>query len=207
MVRNAWLADTAPLDRAEARHRLGIGVRGEPLVGYVGRVGQEKGADVFIESLARLNGSWNAVVIGDGRLTHELQARAEALGIAERMRWAGFVPEAGRFMTALDVFVLSSRTEGTPIALFEAMSARVPVVATRVGGVPDVVSEAEAVLVPPEQPNALAAAIDAVLEDPTAARERTARARERLERDFGPAAWVEAYERVYDEAVSRARAD
>ena len=70
---------------------------------------------------------------------------------------------------AFDVFVLSSRTEGTPIALFEAMAAGIPVVASAVGGVPDVVSSREALLVNPEDPAALAAAITETLENPAAA--------------------------------------
>lgn len=204
IIRNAWAGTAEPLSEAEARSRLNLQGEG-PWVGYVGRVGPEKGADIFIRSLARLRGQWNAVVIGEGRIRQDLQLQAEELGISGRVQWAGFVPEAGRYMKALDVFVLSSRTEGTPIALFEAMAAGVPVVATRVGGVPDVVSDREAVLVPPEEPDALAAAIHEVLGDPRAADHRAHGARQRLRTEFGPEAWVEQYDRVYGAAMARAR--
>jgi glycosyltransferase involved in cell wall biosynthesis len=98
---------------------------------------------------------------------------------------------------AFDVFVLSSRTEGTPIALFEAMAAGVPIVASAVGGVPDVVSSREAVLVTQEDPAALAAGLTETLGDPTAALERARAARRRLEREFALQPWLEQYLALY----------
>jgi glycosyltransferase involved in cell wall biosynthesis len=100
-------------------------------------------------------------------------------------------------LKAFDVFVLSSRTEGTPIALLEAMHAGVPIVATRVGGVPDVVSEEEAILVPAEQPATISQAVAEIHRDLSAAAKRCVRARERVARSFGVAAWVAAVDRVY----------
>lgn len=113
-----------------------------------------------------------------------------------RIRWQGSHPEAGRLYRAFDLFVLSSRTEGTPISLFEAMAAGVPIVATAVGGVPDVVTEREAILIPPEDPDALAAAIRAIFDDPEAARARGRAARERL-KAYAPGPWLVAHERIY----------
>jgi glycosyltransferase involved in cell wall biosynthesis len=77
------------------------------------------------------------------------------------------------------------------------MGTGVPIVATRVGGVPDVVAPTEAALVPPDDPGALAAGIRAVYRNPAAARERARRARERLLRDFSVAPWLDRYEAVY----------
>jgi glycosyltransferase involved in cell wall biosynthesis len=107
------------------------------------------------------------------------------------------VPDAARLFRALDVFVLSSRTEGTPMVLLEAMAAGVPIVATRVGGVPDIVGDAEARLIPPHDPIVLARAIRAVLADRSGARTRAAAAQIRLRRDFAPEPWVARYEAVY----------
>jgi glycosyltransferase involved in cell wall biosynthesis len=202
LVRNAWEPTKALLDPVEARARLGASA-GLPHVAFVGRLGAEKGADVFVEALGLLHDRlFVASVIGDGREMGALRQRAAELGLADRLHWHGLVPEAGRLFRGFDVFVLSSRTEGTPIALMEAISAGVPVVATRVGGVPDMVSDQEAALVEPERPDALASAIRRVLDDPDGARARAERARTRMARENGVDAWIERYREVYASAMS-----
>jgi glycosyltransferase involved in cell wall biosynthesis len=206
LVRNAWGGGTPPLPRDEARAVLGLDPDGW-VIGWVGRLSREKGADLLVEALPRLDDA--AVVasfLGDGPLRHELREQAATRGAEERVRWHGTVADAGRLFPAFDVFVLSSRTEGTPIALFEAMAADVPVVATRVGGVPDVVSEGEALLVPPDNPAALAAALATVRKDPRAARERAVRARRRLECEFGSEGWLRGYEMIYEGVLGKTRA-
>ena len=198
-IPNAWIDDMELEDRDRARKKLRLD-RDAIWAGYVGRTDREKGADLFLVD-SRVRG----VVIGDGGLLSQLEARARAPDLEGRVRFAGVVRGAGRYMRALDIFVLSSRTEGTPIALLEAVSAGIPVVATRVGGVPDVVSEAEAVLVDPERPDDIAAAIESVLEDPGAARLRADQARSRLLEEFSPGEWIAKYDEVYRMALSRDR--
>lgn len=114
------------------------------------------------------------------------------------------MPGAERLFRAFDALVLSSRTEGTPIVLFEAMAAGVPIVATRVGGVPDMLSPREAELVPSGDPAALAAAIRGIHRDPGAAAAKARVARERLCREFQAEPWIERYEAVYRAALARA---
>jgi len=171
-------------------------------IGWVGRLSREKGPDVFLESLAQLGGPGDqhvvASIIGDGPLRTELErtaGRVRSAGV--EVHFHGALPGAARLFSAFDLFVMSSRTEGTPIVLFEAMAAGVPVVATAVGGVPDVVGPGEALLVDSEQPEALASAIRRVIRDPVAARERAGRARERLERTFAAEPWLERHEALY----------
>lgn len=196
LIRNAW-SGREPLPRADARRALGIS-SDDPLVGFVGRLSSEKGADVLIESLAKSSvPRLRAAFAGEGPEREALAARAGALGLGDRVQWLGRVPDAGLLASAFDLFALSSRTEGTPIALLEAMAAGLPIVATAVGGVPDVVSKDEAWLVPSEDPAALAAALDAALADPALARARGAAARRRLERDFHPDGWLAAHEALY----------
>lgn len=206
LVRNAWAGDEDFLSRSEARERLSV-PDDEFLVGWVGRVSREKGLDVLMESVGRPEvGDLGVSVIGEGPERRQLARRAEELPPGVAVRWHGSRRSAYRLFPAFDVVVLSSRTEGTPMVLLEAMAAEVPIVATTVGGIPDVVGEGEALLVEPEDPAGLARAIARVREHRAAARCRAEAARERLERDFDVSAWVDRYTEVYREAVSsRAR--
>lgn len=202
LLPNAWSPTAPPLDRGAARQLLGLDPDAR-VVGWVGRLSPEKGGDVFLEAAALLGGPGvRFSVVGDGGERPALEARARALGLADRLTWHGILPSAGRVMAAFDVYVLSSRTEGTPIALFEAMAAGVPVVATEVGGVPDVVGEGAAWLVPSESPESLAGALREVLADPALAATRTARARERLRLHYAAEPWInrhlELYQRLAD---------
>ncbi len=196
LIPNAW-AERAPLlSRAEARAALGLPAE-RVVAGWVGRLSWEKGPDLFVDALAQMgDGAPLGCFVGDGRERAALVRRAAAAGAAAQFRWVGLMPDAARLYAAFDLFVLSSRTEGTPISLFEAMAAGVPVVATSVGGVPDVVGKGDAVLVPPDA-GALAGAIRASLADPVAARRRAAYARERLAREFGAERWLDRYDALY----------
>jgi len=196
-IRNAWDDAVAFLDRSAACRKLGVPDDGFRL-GWVGRVTHEKGPDVMLQALALLGDTAARLsMLGDGRERDSLQRRGEALGVGTRVTWHGTVAEAASLFRAFDVFVLSSRTEGTPMALFEAMAAGVPIVAAAVGGVPDVVSPAEAILVPPDDPASLADAVRETLSDPAAARDRARAARQRLEREFAVQPWLERYETLY----------
>ncbi|HXF96799.1 MAG TPA: glycosyltransferase family 4 protein [Gemmatimonadales bacterium] len=203
-VPNAWYPAEPPLEPAAARRALGVGPD-ELRVAWVGRLSAEKGPDVLIEALARLRDIPVTVsFLGAGPLREALEAQAARLRVADRIRWHGLVPGAARLLPAFAALALTSRTEGTPIVLLEAMAAGVPIVATAVGGVPDVVSEREAVLVPPDDPEAVATALREVLAAGSRTHRRVEAARARLERDFPLAAWLERYERVY-RAVRRER--
>jgi glycosyltransferase involved in cell wall biosynthesis len=196
LLPNAW-APRPILARDEARHRLGITGR-DPVIGWVGRLSREKGADVLLEALAQLpHRRWSASIIGEGRERPALEAQARRLGIANLVQWHGLIPDAAEVYSAFDTWVLSSRTEGMPIALFEALAAGVPAVVTRVGGVPDVVSTNEALLVPSDDARALAAAIDEQLSDAIGGQQRAGQARRRLATVFAPGPWIDAHESLY----------
>ena len=195
VIPNAWEARRPPQAKRAARAVLGV-PQDAFHVGWVGRLSQEKGADVLLDALSRLEPGIGASIVGDGPMRSSLEEQSRRLGL-HGVRFPGAVVEAGQLFPAFDAFVLSSRTEGTPIVLFEAMAASVPIVAASVGGVPDVISQASALLVPPEEPTALAAAIEQVRRDPSAAAGRAAEARRVLDERFSEGPWVEKYGRLY----------
>ena len=196
LIRNATIRTATQLDAQAARERLGLadGIH----LGWIGRLSAEKGPDVMLEAMPYLTGlPVTLSFIGDGPDRPALEIRARQLGLGDRVRFHGRVPHAAQLLNAFDVIVLSSRTEGTPIVVLEAMGARVPIVATRVGGVPDMLSASEAILVAPEDPSALAHAVRAALADMPAARERAERASSRLTTEFSTETWLERYETLY----------
>ena len=199
LIPNGFSPASVTLTCSAARHRLGIKAD-DLVVGWVGRLSREKGADVMLDALAECDPSWRLSVIGDGRELDQLRGRAAELGIAERVVWHGAVADAGSLLAAFDAFVLSSRTEGTPITLLEAMYAGVPIVATRVGGVPEVITSAHAILVGSEEPREIAVALAELRRQPSAALARSKLARERLLESFSSVAWLDAVDEVYQAA-------
>jgi glycosyltransferase involved in cell wall biosynthesis len=201
VVPNALAAHSSPLSRDDARRALGLPSEGL-LAGWVGRVSREKGIDVFIDALASIGEpTIGGVILGDGPERAPESARAEALAPG-RFRWLGPVPDAAKYFAAFDLFVLSSRTEGLPMVMLEAMAAGTPVVATSVGGIPDLVSPAEGMLVPSEDPTALAGAIRATVLDRDAAAARASAARARQRAQFDVASWSARYEEIYRDLIA-----
>jgi glycosyltransferase involved in cell wall biosynthesis len=196
LLPNAFAPDHL-LSRVEAREVLGLPAD-TPIIGWVGRLGREKGADVIIRALpALMDLPLQVSFLGDGAERSRLELLARELGVTPRIRWHGVIPGAGRLARAFDLFVLSSRTEGTPIALFEAMGAGTPVVATAVGGVPDVISPEQGWLVPSDDPVQLAAAIREAWSDPDLRRAKSEAASRRLAEYFDPGSWLDHHERLY----------
>ena len=198
VVQNAYDGSVARLPRVEAR-RLMLVTENCFHVGWVGRLSEEKGVDLLLRAVASLADlSLRLSIVGDGEERDALQHQAVKLNIGDRISWQGTIPNAARLFSAFDLFVLCSRTEGTPMVLFEAMAAGVPIVATRVGGVPDVLTDAEAMLVPPNDHHSLAAAIRDAHEQSGFAARLAARARDRLLNDFSVTPWLERYESIYE---------
>jgi glycosyltransferase involved in cell wall biosynthesis len=147
--------------------RARLGLDGDvPLAGMVGRLVPIKAVDVALRALVEVPGAHLALV-GDGELRGELEGVARTLGVADRAHFVGWWDDVPGAMADLDVVVLSSRNEGTPVALIEAGAAGRAVVATDVGGVRSVVEhDRTGLLVPADDPTALAAAMQSLLDDP-----------------------------------------
>ena len=153
--------------RGELRRELQI-PDGNPLVGIVGRLVPVKAHDQFLAAAGRVAAATAAqfVIAGDGELREPLQARAKEMGLADRVHFLGWRADLRRIYADLDVVVLSSINEGSPVALIEAMASGRPVVATRVGGVADVVSDGvTGLLVPPGDEAILSDAVLSLLAD------------------------------------------
>ncbi|MGH2672745.1 MAG: glycosyltransferase family 4 protein [Actinomycetota bacterium] len=192
--------------KAEARERLGLPPDGAA-VGIVGRLVPIKDHETFLRAAVRLlpaRDDLTFVVAGDGEDRAVLEARASEL-LEERVRFLGWVQDLAALYAALDVVVLTSRNEGTPVSLVEAGAAGRPVVATRVGGVPDVVADGETgILVPPGDPAATAAAIERLLGEPALARAMGGTARARVPSRFSADRLVDDLAALYSRLLDRA---
>jgi len=155
--------------RGEFRRELGFAPDAR-LIGIVGRLFPIKNHALFIEAAARIAAVEPAarfVVVGDGTLRPALAQQARRLGIGDRVLFTGWRTDLPRIYADLDVLVVSSNNEGTPLSAIEAMGARCPVVATRVGGIPDIITdELTGRLVLPGEVEGIAGAVLDLLADP-----------------------------------------
>jgi glycosyltransferase involved in cell wall biosynthesis len=144
------------------------------------------------------------VSVGQGPLAGRLEGERDRLGLCDRFRFLGYREDPIRVLVAADVFCLSSRFEGLPISMLEAMAAGLPVVATRVGGVPTVITDGrEGRLVPAGDPAALAAAV-AEMRDLELRGDRAAAATERV-RDFAIDRAVQRQQELYESLTAHRR--
>jgi glycosyltransferase involved in cell wall biosynthesis len=204
IIQNLWEPAEPLLDRVTARRALGVPTDGYR-IGWVGRLSAEKGPDLFLEAVALLSDlPIGASIVGGGMQQDHLVARSSELGVDERVTWHGIVPDAGRFFRAFDIFVLSSRTEGTPITILEAMAGEVPIVAARVGGIPELVAADRALVVSSGDPRALADAIRTIYGNPHIALRRARAARAAMRVEFGLPQWLARYESVYRQVTMKA---
>jgi len=188
-------------DPVARRKDLGIPTKG-PVIGTVGRLVPIKGHEWLVRAVPHVVAEFPAacfVFVGDGPLRDELRQLGEALGVASHLVFLGMRQDIPECLAALDLFVFPSLNEGMGRALVEAMAAGLPVIATRVGGIPDVVVDGETgVLVPPGDELALAAAVLALLQDPERMGAFGEAARRSVGERFDAVSMVREIERLYD---------
>lgn len=196
---------TAP---ATARHALGIPPDADPVLAVVGRLEEQKGHRYLLPAIAELmttSPGIYLVLAGDGMRRDDLARQAAALGIAGRVRFAGHIGDVQTVLDAADIFVLPSLWEALPFALLEAMASGLPVVATAVAGVPELVEHNQTgLLVPAADPSALAASLSALITRPELAKQMGAAARDRVRAQFSLASMLDQTQSLYDRLLARA---
>jgi glycosyltransferase involved in cell wall biosynthesis len=189
--------------RSNARRLLGLGVD-DLVVGTVGNFTAKKDHRTLLTAIASLvtrRPDVRLVLVGIGPLESELRAQVRDAGLEGMVLFTGLRDDVYALLPGFDVFALSSRHEGLPIALLEAMATGVPCVATSVGGIPEVVTDGiEGVLVEPGHAGELAAALEKVLTDATFARTLATAAQLRA-RDFDLGRAVVRTEAIYDRCL------
>ena len=184
------------------------GREGMPVIGSVGCLAPRKDYATLIDAfalLARRGVAFQGTLVGEGPDRSALEGRIHRAGLTDRVRLLGERDDVERLLPGMDVFVLSSREEGIPNALLEAMAAGRPAIATAVGGTPEVLRDGETGwLVPPARPDALALALEQALADPIEARRRGDAARRWVVERLGIDAMVRAHEAFYERAAGRA---
>jgi glycosyltransferase involved in cell wall biosynthesis len=205
IIRNG-IAGFAPGDGARVRAELGIDP-GAPLVGSVGHLRPEKAYAVLVAAAAALRDAQPDLVVaiaGEGAERPALEKQIAALGLQGRVRLVGARTDVPDLLAALDVAVCCSDFEGGPLSVMEYMEAGLPVVATDVGGIPELVLDGETgLLVPPRDPAALAEALGRLLGDPERRGRMGERARAERRRRWDLAVWAGRLEELYCELLAR----
>jgi len=180
----------------------------------VGRLSREKGQDIFLEAAARVARkcprarftlAGEAFLSEDVAFEAQLRRRAQASDLHGRVEFVGFTPDVPRFLSATDIVVCPSRREGMGLAALEAMACELPVVASAVGGLREsVVGDVTGLLVPAMDPEALATAIEALVNDPARRRRMGSAGRARVREHFTQKTMVDGVEAVYVELLADA---
>jgi len=201
LIRNASRHVVA-LERVAARRALDLPLD-EAVIAWIGRFSKEKGPDRLPHLLRSVSPSCTVALIGDGPLRATVvQQLQDSLGSA-RVRYGGTRRDAASLMSAFDLLLLPSRTEGMPMVVLEAMEAGVPVLAFDVGDVRHAVTDATGWLVPDGDQAAFTTALEFALLNVDTRAERGAEAKRLVGDKFSTEAWLEQHLRCYDEASGR----
>ncbi len=194
------------INKLEKRRSLGFSQK-EKLLTVVGRLTEQKGHSFLLKAMADVVGKHPGVrllIIGEGELRPQLEQQVTILGLLNKVFFLGKRTDIAEIYGISDLFVLPSLWEGLPLVMLEAMTAGVPVIATAVAGVPEVIDHKKnGLLVPPASPEELSTAICYLLEHPQEAREMATRAKKLVQEQFDAVNMVRGYEAVYQEIVKQ----
>ena len=201
------LPEPLPQTERGALRRQLVGDSVAPLLVAVGRLTAQKGYPDMLAAFARVlktHPDASLLIAGTGEEKEGLAGQIAALNLEERVHLLGLRDDVPALLGAADLFVSASHWEGMPVALLEAMGAGLPVVATAVGDVPAVVTADSGLLVPPQQPAALADAINTLLQDPARRRRMGVAAREHVAHQYSARAWTRQLLDVYRQLAAPA---
>jgi glycosyltransferase involved in cell wall biosynthesis len=191
-----------PIDRTMVRAEFGVAADA-PMMIYVGRLAAQKGVDDLIRAvdlLQHVNPDLRALIVGDGPLRMHLEDVSHAFQLNSMVRFLGHRDDVPKLLAASDLLVLPSLYEGLPNVVLEAMRFRKAVVATSAPGTTELVTDGETgLLVPPQNPPALAEAIRNVLDDPALSRRLGEGGRARVESHFRAETMVAHYAELYEQ--------
>lgn len=173
------------------------------VVGTVGRLDEVKRQDLLLEAFAKVAGRYAdsfLMLVGDGPERANLERKVSLLGLQDRVRFAGFQREPEAYYRAMDLFALTSRSEGLPVSLLEAWAASKPVLCTAVGGIPAVVTDGvDGKLVPSGDMGAIVAALSLLMEDPDRRRRMGEAGRKKVLASYSLDRMADAYRSRYDQ--------
>jgi len=170
-------------------------------IGYIGRLSDEKGVHYLLRACSKLNSLglvFKAKIIGDGPRSNDLKQLSSVLGINKIVEFPGFQRNIQEWLSTIDVLVLPSITEGTPMILLEAMSWGTPVIASAVGGVPGIIENFfSGLLVPAGDPDKIVAAVNLLYSDENLRDKLAINAFNRVKKTFGSSGWISNIETIY----------
>lgn len=175
------------------------------LVGTVAHLYATKGLKYLIDAAREVTKKFpNAkfIVIGEGNQRQNLESRIKNYGLQDKIYLLGEIQEAAKYLSAFDIFVLPSIKEGFPYAILESLAAGVPIIATKVGGIPEIINE---ILIPPQNPSALSRAITNLLENPDLAKKLEINAKAKI-KDFQLSKTIQKTQKIYEELLADSRA-
>jgi glycosyltransferase involved in cell wall biosynthesis len=172
-----------------------------PVIGTVSRIFPGKGQQYLIQAAPEILAAFPTArikIVGTGPLLEEMQALTASLGVQESIEFPGFIEDLYQELALMDVFVFPSLMEGFPLTLLEALSAELPVAASAVGGIPEMLTHAETgLLFPPKDPKAIATAVIAFLSDFEKARQMGKKGRKKVTSEFSPPRYMQNLDGLY----------
>lgn len=203
LIKNGIDLEDFPAVSAQTKetNRRAFGLEDEPTIGIIARLSSVKGHDVLIAAMKKVAAQFpraRLLVVGKGRLEKELKRLVETSHLLENVRFYPVVNQSAEMLSLFDVFVMPSRQEGLGLSVMEAQAAGLPVVASKVGGLPSLIEDGRTGLfVPPENANLLAEAILLLLRNKDKAKEMGERARGFIQKEFSAQRMVEETVEVY----------